>query len=74
MAVDSRAKRFSMVTFGGDGFAATVPEDGNHEQDEERLNEVFLYYGLGAGAPPAITSGGDRRRRNGYIRRGARRS
>jgi hypothetical protein len=74
MAVDTAAKRYSMITVGGERFGMRVPTATDMDDAADRQNELFLYSGLEAEAPPAITGRDDRRRRSSYIRHGKKRS
>lgn len=63
MAVDSAAKRFSMISFGGERFGLRVPDATNMDEAADRLNEVFLYFGLDGAGGTGTGLFGDRRRR-----------
>jgi hypothetical protein len=61
MALDTAAKRFSMISFGDFEYANRVPDATDMDEVSDRINEEFLYFGF-------VTLGGaslfgDRRRR-----------
>lgn len=75
MAVDTAARRFSMISFGGERFGARVPDATDMDEKSDRANELYLYFGI----DPSTGSNlfGDRRRRavvvlmrRGMVRRG----
>lgn len=69
MAVDSAAKRYSMISFGGELFGMRVPDATDMDEAVDRQNEVYLYAGFDAGAPPAVGEvGEDRRRRSAVLK------
>lgn len=59
MAVDTAEKRFSMVSFAGETFGLRVPDATDMDDDEDRLNELFLYYGLAVESTPSPGSPSD---------------
>lgn len=49
MAIDTAAKRYSMLSYLKESFGMRVPEATNMDDASDRLNELTLYGGLAAG-------------------------
>lgn len=70
MALDTAAKRYSMLSFLKESFGMRVPQATNMDSASDRLNELTLYGGLAGGGTGTVPR---RRRRASFWRRSRRR-
>lgn len=73
MALDTAAKRYSMLSFLKESFGMRVPQATDMDSASDRLNELTLYGGLAAGGGGGTGTVPRRRRRASFWRRSRRR-